>query len=43
VLKYEIYRVPGGAADTSVSLPARAVNYLASTDNMGGVVVAAIY
>ncbi len=43
VLKYEIYRVTGGVTDTTVSLPARAVNYLASTDNMGGVVVAAIY
>jgi D-alanyl-D-alanine carboxypeptidase len=43
VLKYEIYRILGDAADTSVSLPENARDYLASTDNMGGIVMAAIY
>ncbi len=43
VLKYEIYRIAGGNGDTSISLPAGAKDYIASTDNMGGLVVAAIY
>jgi len=43
VLKYEIYRVPGDATDTAVPLPENARDYLASTDNMGGIVMAAIY
>ncbi|NLE70345.1 MAG: M15 family metallopeptidase [Clostridiales bacterium] len=43
VLKYEIYRLPGGNEDTTISLPANATDYLASTDNMGGIIVAAIY
>ncbi|NLW20762.1 MAG: M15 family metallopeptidase [Clostridiales bacterium] len=43
VLRYEIYRLPGGSTDTTISLPARAVDYLASTDNMDGIIVAAIY
>lgn len=43
VLKYEIYRVSGGATDTTVQLPANARDYIASADNMGGLVVAAIY
>ncbi len=42
-LKYEIYRVPGGNENTTINLPANATDYLASTDNMGGIVVAAIY
>lgn len=42
-LKYEIYRLPGGNEDTTVSLPANADNFLASTDNMGGMVIAAVY
>lgn len=43
VLKYEIYRVPGGSADTTISLPEQATSYLASTDNMDGIIIAAIY
>ena len=43
VLKYEIYRVKGGNENTTVSLPANATDYMASTDNMGGIIVVAIY
>lgn len=43
ILKYEIYRVPGGNTDTTIQLPSNAREYLASTDNMGSIVVAAIY
>ena len=43
ILKYEIYRVSGGNTDTTIQLPANARDYLASTDNMGSLVVAAIY
>ncbi len=43
VMKYEIYRVPGGNEDTNVSLTAGAKEYLASTDNMNGLVVAISY
>ncbi len=43
ILKYEIYRTPGGTTDTTIQLPANATSYEASSDNMGGIVVAAIY
>ncbi|HSK69058.1 MAG TPA: M15 family metallopeptidase [Candidatus Limnocylindria bacterium] len=43
VLTYEIYRVPGGDADTTVSLPRADTEFLASTDNLGGLVVAIIH
>ena len=43
VLKYEIYRMQGGSENTTISLPGNATDYLASTDNMGGIIVAAIY
>jgi D-alanyl-D-alanine carboxypeptidase len=42
-LKYEVYRVTGGSTDTTISLPAKAADYLASTDNMDGIIVTAIY
>lgn len=42
-LKYEIYRLPGGMEDTALNLPANAGEFIASTDNMGGLIVAAIY
>lgn len=42
-LRYEIYRVRGGDVDTTVAVPANAGSFTASTDNMGGVVVTAIY
>jgi len=42
-LKYEIYRLPGGNEDTSLNLPANASEFISSTDNMGGLIVAAIY
>ena len=43
VLKYEIYRTAGGTTDTTVALPANAKDFTASTDNMGGLVAAAIF
>ena len=43
VMKYEIYRVEGGNTDGSVSMPAGAKEYVVSTDNMNGLVVAIIY
>ena len=45
VLKYEIIRVPGGdtAADVTVSTSASAKETVASTDNMGGVIVTMTY
>lgn len=42
-LKYEIYRVEGGNEDTDISLTAGAREYVASTDNMNGLVVALVY
>ena len=42
-LRYEITRVRGGDEDTQIKVPGKAKDYLASTDNMGGLVVAAIY
>ncbi len=42
-LMYEIYRLEGGYTDTTVSIPAGAVSYSASTDNMGGLVVSISY
>ncbi len=42
-LKYEIYRVEGGNEDTNISLTAGAREYVASTDNMNGLVVALVY
>ena len=42
-LRYEIYRLKGGAVDSAVSVPVNATSYIASTDNMNGIVVAAIY
>jgi D-alanyl-D-alanine carboxypeptidase len=43
VLIYEIYRTAGGMTDSTIILPANAKDFTASTDNMGGLVVAAIY
>ncbi len=42
-LKYEIYRVEGGNADSTIQLTAGAKSYIASTDNMNGLVVAISY
>jgi D-alanyl-D-alanine carboxypeptidase len=43
-LKYEIYRQPiGEDASVNVPVPIAAANYLASLDNMGGLVMAYIY
>ena len=42
VLKYEIYRTAGGTTDSTVTLPSGAKEFTASTDNMDGLVVAAI-
>lgn len=42
-LKYEIYRMEGGYADTTVNIPSGAASYSVSTDNMGGLVVAIKY
>lgn len=43
-LKYEIYRKQaGGEATVNIDVPLAASNYLASLDNMGGVVMAFIY
>lgn len=43
VLKYEIFRDAGGSTDTTVKLPDAATSYLASTDNMDGIITVAIY
>ncbi len=43
VMKYEIYRVPGGNEDATISLTAGAKEYSVSTDNMNGLVVAMVY
>ena len=43
VMKYEIYRVEGGNEDGSISLTSAAREYIASTDNMNGLVVAMVY
>jgi len=42
-LKYEIYRIEGGYADTTVTVPLGAIDYSVSTDNMGGLVVSIKY
>lgn len=42
-LMYEIYRLQGGYADTTVTVPFGAASYSASTDNMDGLVVAIRY
>jgi len=42
-LKYEIYRVAGGNGDADIQVPAGAWEFTASTDNMNGLVVAAVY
>ncbi len=42
-LKYEIYRTAGGDADTTVALPNADSEFIASTDNMGGMVVAIMH
>ncbi|MDD4081344.1 MAG: M15 family metallopeptidase [Eubacteriales bacterium] len=42
-LKYEIYRVTGGNEDTEIALTAGTREYVASTDNMNGLVVALVY
>lgn len=42
-LKYEIYRMEGGYADTTVNIPQGAVSYSVSSDNMDGLVVAISY
>lgn len=43
VLKYEIYRMEGGNADTMVNIPKGAASYSVSTDNMNGLVVSISY
>lgn len=43
VLKYEIYRLEGGYADTTVNIPNGAASYSVSSDNMNGLVVAISY
>ncbi len=45
VLKYEIVRTSGGdtTADVNVSVTSNCVSYTASTDNMGGIIVAMEY
>ena len=42
-LRYEIYRVEGGYADASVTIPFGAKGYTVSSDNVGGLVVVAEY
>jgi len=42
-LMYEIYRVNGGYADTTVQIPNGAVSYEVSSDNLGGLVVSIAY
>ena len=42
-LRYEIYRLEGGYADTRVTVPYGTVDYSVSTDNMDGLVVAITY
>ena len=42
-LKYEIYRVSGGYADTTVQIPKGADSYSVSSDNIGGLVVSIAY
>lgn len=42
-LKYEIYRMEGGYADTTVNIPKGAASYSVSSDNMNGLVVAISY
>ena len=39
-LRYEIFRLEGGYADTTVNIPSGAREYSASSDNLGGLVVA---
>lgn len=41
VLQCEIYRLEGGYSDTSITVPAGAVDWTASTDNLGGLIVSA--
>ena len=43
VMKYEIFRQEGGNTETSISIPAGAKEYVVSTDNMNGLVVAVVY
>lgn len=42
-LRYEIYRMEGGYTDTTVNVPYNAKSFTASTDNVGGLVVAIAY
>ena len=42
-LKYEIYRMEGGYADTVVNIPSGAASYSVSSDNMNGLVVSIAY
>ncbi len=42
-LKYEIYRVSGGYADTTVQIPKGADSYSVSSDNIGGLVISIAY
>ena len=41
VLRCEIYRLEGGYSDTTVTVPAGCTDYTVSTDNLGGMIVAA--
>ncbi len=42
-LKYEIFRTDGGYADTTIDIPQGAKSYVASSDNMGGIICAVDY
>lgn len=43
VLKHEIYRIQGGNQDSTITLPRGYASYVASSDNMDGLVVAISY
>ena len=40
---YEIFRIENAGIDTSFSLPSGAQGYVASADNLGGLIVAVSY